>query len=152
MHEGGIRVPMIARWPGKIAASTVSRHPSGFYDFLPTACELAGIMPPGDIDGISYLPTLLGRSEQQKSHEYLYCESLEGATTVGVRFGDWKLVKYWPKRQDGSGEQADGTSLWRLYNLSNDIGEQNDLADQHPEIVQQIIRLIMRDGLYQETN
>ena len=145
MHEGGIRVPMIARWPGKIAAGTVSSHPSGFYDFLPTACELAEIKPPIGIDGISYLPTLFGRDDQQKSHEYLYCESLEGATSVGVRFGNWKLVKYRPRK--GTKKTTQNESLWRLYDLSKDIGEKNDLSKKHPDVVQQIIKLLQRDGL-----
>jgi uncharacterized sulfatase len=145
MHEGGIRVPMIARWPGKIAAGTVSGHPSGFYDFLPTACELAEVKPPIGIDGISYLPTLFGRDDQQESHEYLYCESQEGATSVGVRFGNWKLVKYRPMK--GTKKTTQNESLWRLYDLSKDIGEKNDLSKKHPDVVQQIIKLLQRDGL-----
>lgn len=148
MHEGGYRVPMIARWPGKIAAGTVSGHPSGFYDFLPTACELAGVELPGNIDGISYLPTLLGEPEKQKKHEYLYCASLEGATSVGVRYGNWKLVKYrtsgkGSKKRPGKKENPD----WRLYDLSRDIGEKNNLAGKHPDVVQKIIALLKRDGL-----
>ncbi len=142
MHEGGIRVPMIARWPEKVAAGTVSNHPSGFYDFLPTACELAGAKAPTDIDGISYLPALLGR--QQKQHEYLYCASQEGATSVGVRYGNWKLVKYRGGKRKGQ-KVVDGE--WRLYDLAEDIGEKNNLADKHPEVVQKILKLLKRDGL-----
>lgn len=147
MHEGGIRVPMIARWPGKIAARSESSHPSGFYDFLPTACELAGVQPPPDIDGISYLPTLLGREEAQQQHEYLYCASSEGATSVGVRKGDWKLVKYRSKKQNknAAGKPAQD---WRLYDLSQDIAEQNDVSDKHPDVVKEILDLLARDGLY----
>ena len=144
MHEGGIRVPMIARWPGKIAAGTVSDHPSGFYDFLPTACELAGAKPPQDIDGISYLPALLGRKDQQQKHEYLYCASQEGATSVGVRYGNWKLVKY---RAGKRKRKADGNLGWRLYDLAKDIGEKNNLADKHPEVVEKILSLLKRDRL-----
>lgn len=147
MHEGGIRVPMIARWPGKIAAGTVSDHPSGFYDFLPTACELAGVEPPQDIDGISYLPALLGRKDQQEKHEYLYCASQEGATSVGVRYGKWKLVRYRSANGGKRKQQVAGNLEWRLYNLAEDIGEKNDLAGKHLEVVQKILSLLNRDAL-----
>ncbi|NQU45238.1 arylsulfatase, partial [bacterium] len=72
MYEGGIRVPTIARWPGKIKPGRTTDHPSAFWDFMPTACELAGVDAPADIDGISYLPELLGNTEAQKKHEYFY--------------------------------------------------------------------------------
>lgn len=148
MHDGGFRVPMIARWPGKIAPGTVTDHPSGFYDFLPTACELAGIEPPKNIDGISYLPTLLGQHDRQKKHEYLYCASLEGATSVGVRYGKWKLVQYRaPKKRLPKQQNSAGKPDWRLYDLTRDIGEQNNLADKHPDVVDAIIALLKRDGL-----
>ncbi|MFQ5811206.1 MAG: arylsulfatase, partial [Armatimonadota bacterium] len=87
LYEGGIRVPTIARWPGKIEAGAVSEHVSAFWDVLPTFAELAGGEPPADIDGISMAPTLLGRSDEQKQHEYLYWEH-KGAQAV--RLGDWK--------------------------------------------------------------
>lgn len=139
MHEGGYRVPMIARWPGKIAAGTTSAHPCAAHDFLPTACQLAGVAAPDSIDGISYLPTLLGRAKEQRAHEYLYCASKEGETAVGVRMGNWKLVQYRGNKRAG-GE-------WRLYDLSQDIGEQRNLAEQHPDIVKKILALLKRDGL-----
>jgi uncharacterized sulfatase len=138
MHEGGYRVPMIARWPGKIAAGATSSHPSSSYDFLPSACELAGAEAPKEIDGISYLPTLLGQDERQAKHEYLFCASSEGATSVGVRYGKWKLVKY---------RTNDPTPDWRLYDLSEDIGEKHNVAAQHAEIVEAILKLLERDGL-----
>ncbi|MDA1013990.1 MAG: arylsulfatase [Planctomycetota bacterium] len=147
MHEGGYRVPMIARWPGKIAAGTVSDHPCGAYDFLATACELAGAKPPKNSDGISYLPTLLGKSDQQKQHEYLYCASQEGATSVGVRFGNWKLVKYASPKKSAKKPSADSKPDWRLYDLKHDIGEKNNLAAKHPDIVNKILALLKRDGL-----
>jgi arylsulfatase A-like enzyme len=143
MHEGGYRVPLIARWPGKIKPGTVSNHPSGFYDFLPTACELAGVKPPADIDGISYLPTLLGK--QQKKHTYLYCASQEGETSVGVRYGDWKLVRYRPNKNR---KKAD----WRLYDLAKDLGEENNVAKEHPEITEKIFSMLTRDGLLQDSD
>ena len=148
MHEGGIRVPMIARWPGKIKGGTRSDLPSGFYDFLPTACELAGATPPKQIDGISYLPTLLGQGDKQEKHEYLYCESLEGATSVGVRYDKWKLVKYRAKKKKGAGKNTgEAKKDWRLYDLSKDISEKNNIAEKHPDVVSEILGLLKRDEL-----
>jgi arylsulfatase A-like enzyme len=117
LYEGGIRVPMIAHWPGKIKAGSVSNHPSAFWDFLPTACELAGIKPSDrSIDGISYLPTLFGKGKQ-KEHDVLYWELNEGEGPIqAVRVGDMKAVKYMGKSIE-------------LYDLSNDISETNNLAE-----------------------
>ncbi len=144
MHEGGIRVPLIARWPGTIEAGTVSDHPSAFWDYLPTACEIVGTEAPAGIDGISYLPTLLGRKENQKTHDYLYWASSEGETSVGIRDGKWKLVKYREKRKaKNEGEPND----WRLYDLSEDIGEENNIASEHPEIVERMKAEVRRDDL-----
>jgi len=136
MHEGGTRVPFIARWPGKIAAGSESSHPSSFPDFLPTACEIAGVTPPTEIDGISYLPTLLGETEKQKQHEYLYCASSEGETSVGMRMGNWKLVQY-RKNND-----------WRLYDLAKDIGEEKNIAKENSKVVDEMLRLLKRDSLW----
>ncbi len=157
MHDGGIRVPMLVRWPGKIEAGSVSDHPSAFWDYLPTACELAGAPAPArfgsgvnhsnETDGISYLPTLLGRPQDQGKHEYLYWASLEGETSVGVRAGKWKLVQYREKKQGRAAatEQSDSDD-WRLYDLTVDLGEENDLASQHPQVVEQILEMLKRDG------
>lgn len=150
MHDGGIRVPMIARWPGKIAAGTQSDHPSAFWDFLPTACAIADVDLEKDspsIDGVSYLPTLLGKTTEQQKHEYLYWESLEGATSVGMRQGDWKLVKYRAKKRRKNTDASDESGDWRLYNLSEDIGEENNVADRHPELVSSLLDLLKRDSL-----
>ena len=117
--EGGIRVPTIARWPGKIKPGTTSDLPSAFWDFLPTACQVAGIEAPGDIDGISYLPTLLGQTGQ-KRHEYLYWPG-------AVRVGNWKLHRY-------------GKDNFKLFNLAEDLGETNDLAKEMPEQVARLSR------------
>ncbi len=154
MHEGGYRVPMIARWPGKIKPGAASTHASAFQDFLPTACELAGAEAPSGIDGISYLPTLLGKAEMQVKHEYLYCASLEGATSVGVRFGKWKLVQYRSPKRNRSKKKSTASQRpdeskpdWRLYDLSYDVGEENNVAGQHPGVVAEILALLKRDGL-----
>jgi arylsulfatase A-like enzyme len=145
MHDGGIRVPLVARWPGKIKAGTKSDLPSAFWDFLPTACAIAGVETPDETDGISYLPTLLGKPEQKK-HEYLYWASSEGATSVGVRHENWKLVKY---RANKKTKKAPAVKRddWRLYDLSKDIGEETDIAKQHPDTVAKILGFLKRDGL-----
>jgi arylsulfatase len=127
LYEGGIRVPMIARWPGKIEPGSESGHISAFWDFLPTFAEMQGIEPPKDIDGISLLPTLLGKPEKQKKHDYLYWE-YKGRQAV--RLGDWKAY-----RMGGSGEI-------QLYNLKEDIGEQHDVASQNPEVVSRIEEIL----------
>jgi len=163
MHDGGYRVPLVARWPGKIKPATVTAHVSAFQDFLPTACALAGAAPPPAIDGISYLPTLLGQEDRQQEHEYLYCASLEGATSVGVRFGNWKLVRYRSPTANNANKANKAKTKrgeprvagepkpdWRLYDLARDIGEETDLAVQHPEIVARILALLERDGLLAE--
>ena len=121
LTEGGIRVPAIARWPGKIKAGSVSEHVWAFWDFMPTACELAGITPPQDINGISMKNALLGG--EQKQHEYLYWEFHERGFTQAVRMGNWKAVR------NVHGKPTE------LYDLSKDIGEEKNLAAQHPDIV-----------------
>ncbi|MCJ7730381.1 MAG: arylsulfatase, partial [Sedimentisphaerales bacterium] len=93
LYEGGIRVPMLARWPGKIKAGSVTSHISAFWDFLPTCCELVGIETPPNFDGISMLPTLLGQTRKQKKHEFLYWEFHEQGKKQAVRMGDWKGVR-----------------------------------------------------------
>ncbi len=124
LYEGGIRVPTIARWPGKTKAGTASDHISAFWDFLPTACAAAGVKPPDNIDGISYLPELLGK--KQKKHEYLYWEFFERNTKQAVRMGKWKAIR------------AVKTDKIELYNLDEDLGETNDIAEKHPDVVAKI--------------
>jgi len=121
LYEGGIRVPLIARWPGRIAPGQVTDHVSAFWDFLPTACDLAGIKTPPNLDGISYLPTLLGREHEQRKHEYLYWEF---GGKQAVRMGKWKAVRLPP------------TGDTELFDLDSDLGETLDIAEKHPEIVE----------------
>ena len=123
-------MPMIARWPGKIKAGSVSGHVSAFWDVLPSYCELAGLESPDGINGISFMPTLLGQNIRQKKHEYLYWEFHEQGKRQAVRFGDWKGV-----RQNVA---KDPNGPIELYNLRDDIGEKNNIAKQHPEIVAKI--------------
>ncbi len=134
VYEGGIRVPMIACWPGKIAPGTVSDHVSAFWDVLPTLAELVGVEPPKNIDGISFLPTLLGHPEQQRQHKYLYWEFYEGGGKQAVRLGDWKGVRLHVARNPNGPIE--------LYNLKNDLHEDHNVAAEHPEVVSQIERIM----------
>ena len=147
MHEGGIRVPMIARWPGRIPSGTTTAHPSSFPDFLPTACELAQVEAATDTDGLSYLPTLLGQHDSQQTHEYLYWASQEGGETVGVRMGPWKLVRYRKPKKPQRGEANTAFKEWHLYDLRSDISESDPVEDQHPKVAEQILTLLKRDNL-----
>jgi len=126
LHDGGIRVPMIARWPGHIQPDTTSDLPCAFWDFLPTACQLAGVAVPEGLDGISLVPELLASGDQPK-HDFLYWEFHEGrGSSQAVRMGPWKAVR---KRLDAPLE---------LYDLREDPGEQHDVASAHPDVVAKI--------------
>ena len=138
LYEGGIRVPMIAYWPGNIKVDTTSNHISAFWDFLPTVCEIAQIETPKNIDGISFLPELLG--EKQESHDYLYWEFHEQGGKQAVRFQDWKGVRL------NMGNNAKAPI--ELYNLASDIGEQDNVADKNPEIVEEISNIMAREHTY----
>ncbi len=125
LYEGGIRVPAIARWPASIRSGQVSDFPWAFWDILPTAAELAGAPAPVGSDGISILPTLLGK--QQKPHEYFYWEFHERGFSQAVRMGNWKGVRNKSPR-----------APVELYDLSQDLSERNDVAARHPEVVAKI--------------
>lgn len=129
LTEGGIRVPFIARWHGKIKPGTVTDHVSAFWDFFPTLCELNGEPFPEGSDGISYLPTLWGNSGQQKKHDYLYWEFYEQGGKRAVRIGDWKGI------QRNVAQNPDGAIA--VYNLRDDVAETMDLSEKHPELVEQ---------------
>ena len=129
LYEGGIRVPMLAWWPGVIAAGCVSDHVLAFWDILPTAAELAGVPAPEGLDGISAAPTLLGKPDVQRRHEYLYWEFHEGGFKQAVRLDHWKAVR--------PGTEAP----IEVYDLSNDISEQRDLAAEQTGIVAQAAAL-----------
>lgn len=127
LYEGGIRVPFIARWPAKIKAGTTSDHVSAFWDFAPTACELAGAEPPPDADGISYAATLRSDAGDQREHDYLYWEFHEQGGKQAVRQGNWKAVRL--------DSLTDPDRPLELYDLATDLGETKDVAAEHPEIV-----------------
>jgi arylsulfatase A-like enzyme len=122
LYEGGIRVPMIVRWPGKIKPGQVSDQVWAFWDFLPTAAEIAGAKTPEKIDGISMLPTLLGQT-QTSQHAFLYWEFHERGFQQAARMGDWKAVR--PKADE----------KLELYDLKADIGEKDNVAEKNPEAV-----------------
>lgn len=126
--EGGIRVPFIARWPGRIQPATKSDHVCAFWDFLPTCAELLGEQPPTDIDGVSILPTLLGRSEQQRKHRYLYWEL---DNQQAVRMDDWKAIRLQPAQKI------------QLFNLKTDLSEQKDVAAEHPDLVARFAEILV---------
>ena len=124
-HEGGIRVPFIVSWPGHIEAGSESDHQLAFYDVMPTLKEIVGEKSPEGEDGISFLPELLGA--EQPRHEFLYWEFNE-TDQIGLRQGDWKLVVKKGVRE--------------LYNLAEDIHEDNNVAADHPELVSAMIEII----------
>ncbi|WP_422080369.1 arylsulfatase [Ulvibacterium sp.] len=127
LYEGGIRVPFIAQWPGKIAPNTVSDLPTAFWDMLPTYADIIGYSLSTETDGISFLPTLLGQSESQKEHDYLYWEFAESDHDAqAIRSGKWKLLHIYK------------TNSWELYDLSNDIGEENNLINDYPDVVEKL--------------
>jgi uncharacterized sulfatase len=127
LYEGGIRVPMIVRWPGKTPSGVESDYVGYFPDFLPTAAELAGIDVPFDHDGISFVPEILGQTDEQSSHDYLYWEYYAAGSAQAVRMGPWKGVR-----------QPMLTGEIELYNLESDPSEEENVADEHPELVRRI--------------
>jgi arylsulfatase len=132
--EGGIRVPLVARWPRTIAPGRVTGHVSAFWDLLPTLTDLAGAETPGGLDGISYAPTLLG-DRRQRRHEYLYWElaSRGYSGQQAVRLGDWKAVRR---------NMHKGNTAIALFDLADDIGERHDVAAAHPQVVERMRRIM----------
>ncbi|HUT88255.1 MAG TPA: arylsulfatase [Thermoguttaceae bacterium] len=137
LYEGGIRVPMIARWTGKIEPGTTTDHASAFCDVMPTIAEVTGTKPPEGIDGISFAPTLLGRPDEQKPHEYLYWEFAGYGGQQVVRMGDWKAVRQNMLRRNN----PDPLKI-ELYDLKHDVGESRDVAAEHPEIVARMRKIM----------
>ena len=124
LREGGIRVPMIITWEGKIKPNTQSNHICASWDVMSTVCELANIEPPKN-DGISFVPELLGK--KQKEHEYMYWEFPEGGGSKAIRMGKWKGLIQNIRRE--------GEANMLVFDLEADLGEQNDLASEHPDII-----------------
>lgn len=140
-YEGGIRIPFIVCWPGKVKANTTNDTQIAFWDIMPTFCDIIGVkdytkryanknLETDFFDGISFLPTLLGKDKKQKIHDHLYWEFCE-TDQVAVRKGDWKLIS------------KKGTC--HLYDLSKDIHEDHDVSSEHPEIVEQLKDIIYKE-------
>jgi uncharacterized sulfatase len=141
LTEGGIRVPLIARWPGKIKAESKSDFVGSFADMLPTLAGLAGASGdvPKDLDGLSLAPTLLGRPADQEQHDYLYWAFYERGGAQAVRQGRWKAV-----------QQPLNTPV-RLYDLAADVGEDRNVADQHAEVARRLTA-VMREAYVPSAN
>lgn len=142
LYEGGIRVPLIARWPGTIKPGNTTNHISAHWDILPTVCDLAGITPPDNIDGISFRPTLSGSGDQAE-HSYLYWEFHSRGGKQAVRIGDWKGVRLNVSKKSDS--------LIELYHLPTDIGEEKNVAQKHPEIVRQMREAMLEAHVESDT-
>ncbi|TLP80193.1 arylsulfatase [Maribacter sp. ACAM166] len=134
LYEGGVRVPMIASWPGKIKPNTKTDHISAFWDVFPTLGNLIGADIPTDLDGISFLPTLLNAPQDQEEHDYLYWEFHEKGGRQAVRMGDWKGVKY--------NVLNDPNAPIELYNLIVDIKEEHDVAVDQPDIISTMKKIL----------
>jgi arylsulfatase len=136
-YEGGIRVPMIASWPGKIQPGSKTDHISAFWDVMPTIGELVRSTVPDDVDGISFLPTLLGEKVmKQQKHDFLYWEFPSYQGQQAVRMGEWKGVRK---------NIFKGNMAIELYNLNSDPTESNDIAFENPEIVGKIEEIMKRE-------
>ncbi len=132
-YEGGIRTPLLVRWPGKIAPGTTTDVPTAFYDMLPTLAELAGVAYAGPTDGISLVPTLLGRGGQRR-HDFLYWEvPAKSGVVQAVRSGDWKLHKF------------PGKKPAELYDLATDRAETTNVAAAHPDVVARLAAILARE-------
>jgi arylsulfatase len=140
LYEGGIRVPMIARWPGKIEAGQTTDHISAFCDVMPTIAEITGTKAPEQIDGISFAPTLFGKPEEQRQHDFLYWEFPGYGGQQAVRMGPWKGV-----RQDMLRRANPDPLKIELYNLETDIGETTDVAAENPETLAKIEAIMKRE-------
>ena len=129
LYEGGIRVPLVARWPGKIKPNAITDHISAHWDIFPTFCEIADVKIPENLDGISFLPTLLGK-ESQKTHDYLYWEFHERSGARAVRFQNWKAVQKNLKKQKDPPIE--------IYNLKSDPGEVKNLSKEKADIITKV--------------
>jgi arylsulfatase len=128
LHEGGMREPFIVSWPGVVKAGSTSSLVSATIDIMPTFCNLLNLKVPIDVDGVSILPTILGKGKQVK-HDYLYFEYPEYGGQQSIRMGNWKGIRL---------NMLKGNSTWSLHDLATDPSEQNDVADKHPDIIKKM--------------
>lgn len=134
LYEGGIRVPLLARWPGAVKAGTRTDHISAFWDILPTFAQLAGVQSPSDIDGISFLPTLLSKTDMQPQHQHLYWEFHERGGKQAVLIGNQKGVRL--------NAMDNPNAPLELYDLADDLSEENNIAAMHPQLAEKMAFLI----------
>lgn len=134
LYEGGIRMPFIARWPGRIRAGTTSSHLSAQYDLFATLAELTKQDAPAT-DGISFLPELLGK--KQKKHPYLYFEYPEKGGQIAVLMKEWKAVK--------SNCKKNPAAPWELYNLAKDRNETTNVAAQNPDLLRKMDEIVKKE-------
>lgn len=133
-YDGGVRTPFIVRWPAGVKAGSTSDHLAAFWDVLPTFCDMTGIEKPADTDGVSFLPTLMGESDKQDQHDYLYWEFFEQGGKQAILKDNWKAIKLNVRDQSTP-------VVFELYDISKDTGEQVNVADQHPEVVAEMEKL-----------
>ena len=131
LYEGGIRIPMIASWKGKIASGRLTNHVSAFWDVLPTLAEITNAEVPNNIDGISFLPTLLGN--EQVKHDYLYWEFYGVKAQAVLIDGTWKAIRKVKNNK---------FTPMEIYNLNDDPSEENNIADTHPEMIKKALEII----------
>jgi arylsulfatase A-like enzyme len=131
LYEGGIRVPLMARWPGRIKKGGRSDHVGYFGDLFATVCELTGQKVPAGLDSISFLPTLLRGTAKQARHDFLYWEFYEQGGRQAVRFGNLKAIR-----------EPMFTGKTSLYDLAKDMSEEHDIAARHPELVAKAIQMM----------
>ncbi len=136
LNEGGIRAPMLVRWPGKVKAGSVTDHISAFWDVLPTCTDLASVKTPAGTDGISFVPTLLKKGKQSV-HPYLYWEFHEQGGKQAVRIGKWKGVRLNVRKKPNGPIQ--------LYDLSRNLGEEKNIAESNLAIVKKM-ETIMKEA------
>jgi len=130
LYEGGIKMPFAAKWPNKIKAGTQSNHIAAYWDILPTFCDIAKTDVTAETDGISFLPTLIGKNKKQQKQAYLYWEFNEGRGPIqAIRKDNWKLVKRYNKAIE-------------LYNLDLDEGEAINVALNNPEILEKMVEIL----------
>jgi len=133
LYEGGIRTPFLAKWPGKIIPGSVSDHISSFWDYMPTFCELAGIPAPDDTDGISFVAAMTGEDTAQEKHSHLYWEFYEAGGKQAVLKGNWKGIRL---------NVRIGEPIFELFDLDKDPSEKNNIAEQHPDIVEELLQIM----------
>ena len=135
LHEGGIREPLIVRWPGKIAPASITHLPAVQYDVMATLAELTGVQPPAGTDSVSFLPALLGEPAKQQKHKYLFWDFTGYGGQVAVRLGKWKAIKTNLKKNPDAPLE--------LYDLETDIGEQHNVARQYPKIAAEMAKIMV---------